>query len=205
MSLSSEYLEKYGISVEDARGFIMDHLGSPLTIFNAAKLYGVTNEMLGEIIGVSTDAVKNFWGGFGLAYTELDGKPSLPTTYTSAGGTVWNIEIGTPGNDYFTHSSGKTIYLGMGGNDTFTSILKATGGAFFVGGAGDDTYFPQPSAALTFIKDIGGGIDTLYDYDYIEGVTGVNLPESVPLITRDFGVVKHSVLDGCQIAECIVR
>ncbi len=181
MSLSSEHLAKYGVSIEDARGFIMNHLDSPLTIFNAAKLYGVTNEMLGEIIGVSTDAVKNFWGGFGLAYTELEGKLSLPTTYTTAGGTVYDIKIGTAGNDYFTHSSGNTIYLGMGGNDTFTSLLKATGAAFFVGGAGNDTYFPQPSAALTFIKDIGGGIDTLYDYDYIEGVTG----SGISLMTID--------------------
>jgi hypothetical protein len=32
----------------------------------------------------------------------------------------------------------------------------------------------------------------------------VNLPESVPSITRGFGVVQHPVLDGCQIAECIM-
>lgn len=35
--------------------------------------------------------------------------------------------------------------------------------------------------------------------------TIVNLPKLVPAITRDFGMVKYSVLDGCQVAECIVR
>lgn len=33
------------------------------------------------------------------------------------------------------------------------------------------------------------------------GIRIVNTPKSVPPITRGFGVVKHAVLDGCQIAE----
>ncbi len=41
--------------------------------------------------------------------------------------------------------------------------------------------------------------------EYAEKTLPVTPPESMPLITRGFGVVKHSVLDGRQIAECIVR
>lgn len=36
-------------------------------------------------------------------------------------------------------------------------------------------------------------------------IDSVNLPQSVPPIPRGFRMVKHPVLDGRQIAECIVR
>lgn len=172
MSLTNEHLAQYGISIQNAHTFIMDHLDNPSLIFNAAKLFGVTNEMLSEIVGVPTNTIKAFWESFGFASTELDGDLSLPTTYTTAKGIVWNIVAGTAGDDYFAHSSGNKIYLGMSGNDTFTSLLNASGAAWFVGGVGDDTYFPQPTNGITFIKDIGGGNDTLYDFEYIEGITG---------------------------------
>lgn len=42
------------------------------------------------------------------------------------------------------------------------------------------------------------GVDTV-------AMESVNLPELVPPITRGFGVMKHSVLDGCQVAERIMR
>lgn len=39
----------------------------------------------------------------------------------------------------------------------------------------------------------------------VDGRRNVNLPKSVPPIPRGFRMVEHSVLDGCQVAQCIVR
>lgn len=163
MSLASEHLMQYGVTVENAREFIMSHLDNPTTLFNVAKQFSVTNEMLGEIVGVPTDAVRNFFGNIGLDYNQLESNQvNLPVTYTATNGTVFDIVVGTPGNDYFTHSAGNKIYLGMGGDDTFSNAPNASGEADFIGGAGNDVYSLMP-AGLTFIKDIGGGSDTVHD------------------------------------------
>jgi len=168
MSLASEHLMQYGITVEIAREFIMSNLDNPTTIFNAAKQYGVTNEMLGEIVGVSTDIVRDFFGSIGLDYTQLENNQvNLPVIYTATDGTVADIVVGTPGNDSFTHSAGNKIYLGMGGDDTFSNAPNASGVEYFIGGAGNDVYILMP-AGLSLIKDIGGGSDTVYNnlFDY---------------------------------------
>jgi hypothetical protein len=70
---ASTYLGNLGISVQDARTFIMSHLDNPSLIFNTATQYGVTNEMLGEIVGgYSADQVESFFNSHGFNGDQLD-------------------------------------------------------------------------------------------------------------------------------------
>lgn len=68
------YLGELGITVPQAREFIFAHLGDPATIFNAAYQYGLTNDMLAEIVGggVGPGDVRNWFAGQGIDASVLD-------------------------------------------------------------------------------------------------------------------------------------
>lgn len=175
------HLASYGVSIQQAYEFIVSNLSNPRTIFDVSKAFGITNNMLGEIIstympGVSGAVVKNFFASNGIDSSSLDStnspSPSLPTSYTSTSGTTYQIVVGTSGNDSFTHTSGNAIYFGMGGNDTFSNTTFTTGRAIFVGGTGNDTYNTHEQGLIS-IKDVGGGFDTLNTYAW-DAPYGVN-------------------------------
>ena len=70
---ASTYLANYGISVQQAHDFIFAHLDDPALIHSAAAQYGVTNEMLGEIVGgYNADQVEAYFELHGLASAQLD-------------------------------------------------------------------------------------------------------------------------------------
>ena len=70
---ASTYLANYGISVQQAHDFIFAHLDDPALIYNTAAQYGVTNEMLGEIVGgYNEDQVGAYFDSHGLASAQLD-------------------------------------------------------------------------------------------------------------------------------------
>jgi hypothetical protein len=72
---AGEHLAKYGVSVAQAREFIVANLNSPTVIYNTAKQYGVTNQMLAEIYGgVTANDVRSFFNQLGLAAADLDSK-----------------------------------------------------------------------------------------------------------------------------------
>ncbi len=73
MTTAVDYLATKGVTVAQAYGFIMNNISSPETIFNGAKAFGLSNQMLGEILGIGTDVVKNFWSGLGFDPAQLDG------------------------------------------------------------------------------------------------------------------------------------
>lgn len=69
---ASEQLEKYGLSVDIAREWIVDHIDSPQTIYNVAHAGGLSNDMIAEILsplapGLDGTAVENFFTSHGLA------------------------------------------------------------------------------------------------------------------------------------------
>lgn len=63
---TSEYLASMGVSMEEALGFIMSNISTPSTIYDVAQDYNVTNDMLAEIVGVTTAQVEGFWDSVGL-------------------------------------------------------------------------------------------------------------------------------------------
>ena len=164
--VAKNHLSSHGITMQEARDYIIGNLDNLNSLFNTLKMFGVTNSMVAEIYGgVSVNDVKNFFSYYGLNASELDNNTSstLPTSFTTSDGTVLNIVAGTSGDDVFTHSSGDIIYLGGGGNDTFNNTYNSQGNVVFVGGQGNDTYNIQPGEEV-YIKDVGGGYDTYNAY-----------------------------------------
>lgn len=73
MATAVTQLAKFGISMEDARAFINSNLSNPHAIFEAAKTAGLTNGMLGEIVGgASASEVKSYFASQGIASGSLD-------------------------------------------------------------------------------------------------------------------------------------
>ena len=68
---TQEYLAKYGVSIEEARDFVMSNLDHLDIVYNTAKEYGVNNDMLADIVssdfpGVTGKTVNDFFNQHGF-------------------------------------------------------------------------------------------------------------------------------------------
>lgn len=59
--LAEKYLVDLGITVQQAKDFIIANIEKPEIIFKTASQYGVTTRMLGEITGYPRDAVQKYF------------------------------------------------------------------------------------------------------------------------------------------------
>jgi hypothetical protein len=103
---AEEHLAQFGVSMELAGAFVLAHLGDPATILSISHQFGVTNDMLGEIVSgplglpVSGDMVIDWFGGQGLDSTILDPVPEgtgqglTPELSDLAGVISFNMEAG---------------------------------------------------------------------------------------------------------------
>lgn len=74
MSLESteEHLAKFKFTIEQANDFIKANIPNPNLIFDTAKKYGVTTEMLSDISEHPVDVVKAYFANVDLITEELD-------------------------------------------------------------------------------------------------------------------------------------
>lgn len=81
------HLASLGVTMAQAKEFILANVSTPVNIYNVAKQFGVTNDMLAEIYGGVTAAdVKAFFVAHGFNAALLDGTGSIPTISTSMSG-----------------------------------------------------------------------------------------------------------------------
>ena len=68
---ASRHLSSYGVTLNDAYSFIISNLSNPSSIYNTCKAFGVSTQMISEIIGsvsswVSPDDVNSYFLANGL-------------------------------------------------------------------------------------------------------------------------------------------
>jgi hypothetical protein len=68
---TTQYLAQFGITIEQARSFIMANMATPINIYNAALQYKIDSKMLAEIVapqfpGLTHVGVEQFFDGLGL-------------------------------------------------------------------------------------------------------------------------------------------
>ena len=68
---TQEYLSKYGVTLKEARDFVMNNLDHLDVVYNTAKEFGVNNDMLADIVssdfpGVTGKTVNNFFNQHGF-------------------------------------------------------------------------------------------------------------------------------------------
>lgn len=70
---TSQYLAQFGVSLQDAKNFIMANINNVGNIYTVAKSFGITNQMLAEIYGgVTANDVKNFFQAHGFDPNALE-------------------------------------------------------------------------------------------------------------------------------------
>lgn len=77
---AAELLAQYGVTVEQARAFVLSNLDNPGLIFETAVQFGVTSSMLAEIVapvvpGVTAEAVESFFSSRGFPAEQLREQP----------------------------------------------------------------------------------------------------------------------------------
>ena len=65
-------LAAVGVTLMQARAYIMARVNDPVAIYNAAKTVGLTTGMLAEIAGVSSSAVKSYFNINSVDWTKLN-------------------------------------------------------------------------------------------------------------------------------------
>ncbi|MBS0300138.1 MAG: hypothetical protein JSR32_09475 [Proteobacteria bacterium] len=69
---AESHLAKFGVTVQQAKDFINANIGNPGDIFQAARDYGVTTEMLSELSGYSVDDIRGYFDSDGENSRNLD-------------------------------------------------------------------------------------------------------------------------------------
>lgn len=73
MTTATAVLARFNVSIEQARAFIEANIATPQAIMDAARDVGLTNAMLGEIVGgVSAAEVRSFFQSNGIDSNGLD-------------------------------------------------------------------------------------------------------------------------------------
>jgi hypothetical protein len=85
---ATAYLAQFGLTVDFARQFIIDNLGTPQYIYATALLFGITNDYFSEILNVPKAAVVGYWGALGLDANALEGAEIIGTVTYSVSHTV---------------------------------------------------------------------------------------------------------------------
>jgi len=69
---AESHLAKFGVTAQQAKDFINSNIQNPGDIFQAAREYGVTTEMLSELSGYSEDDVRGYFDSIGKNSKNLD-------------------------------------------------------------------------------------------------------------------------------------
>lgn len=76
---TSSYLANFGVTIEQAREYVLAHLNDPHAIVATARQYGITSEMLGEIAGgYSAAEVRGYLAGFHIDAAPLEAESLFP-------------------------------------------------------------------------------------------------------------------------------
>jgi hypothetical protein len=82
MTVTTDYLAQFGITMQEAHDFVWSHIDDAQLIFTVAGQYGVTTTMLGEIAGgYSATEVRGFFAEHGLNGALLDDTGGLTGGY----------------------------------------------------------------------------------------------------------------------------
>ena len=190
--LTQIYLKKLGVSSNDVLSFVLSNENNPSLIYNTAKQYGITTQMLAEVVSsaipsIDVNGVRQFFKNSGLDSLQLDNSSAhLDPNYfknlfdgsklVQYQGINDNIVLGDgddyvdagPGDDTIKGNGGNDVLLGGSGND---NIDGGRGADYIEGGFGADKLYGGKYANSTYVYGYYQGNQwipgyTLYTVDY---------------------------------------
>lgn len=93
---TSSYLANFGVTIEQAREYVLANMHDPHAIVATARHYGITNDMLGEIAGgYSAAEVRGYLAGFHIDAAPLEAESLFPSDMLAFSGVMGlNTETG---------------------------------------------------------------------------------------------------------------
>lgn len=211
---AQQHLAQFGITVEQAKDFIIASIFQPESLFNTFIAYGVTAEMVAEIYGgISANDVVAFFNAIGLDGTALHAEDSVIDTpvddspvdetpaedpqdnvaslpdLTDDGALKFSFVMGSSSEDVLRAGSATIpsvdVALGMEGNDQLTG--NGSTGAILLGGMGNDSYTLEYHGYYV-VQDEGGDNDSLYIPSTYERMQAALLNDGQDLILYDSSV-----------------
>ena len=177
---TQEYLSKYGVTLEEARDFVMNNLDHLDVVYNTAKEFGVNNDMLADIVssdfpGVTGKIVNNFFNqhgfdGIALGFND-SGIYHKFTLNELAGKTIYDISTNdscngmSKGTFNFTDTSHGSATDGVE-NITFNYSVDANGILVMNFSDGSTNYikaFDDSKTGGLELKWVGEGDNTSYE------------------------------------------
>ena len=170
--LTQVYLNKLGISSNDVLSFVLSNENNPSLIYSTAKQYGITTQMLAEVVGsaipsIDVSGVRQFFKNSGLDSLQLDNSSAhLDPNYfknlfdasklVPYQGINDDINLGDgddyvdagPGDDTVKGNGGNDVLLGGSGND---NIDGGRGADYIEGGFGADKLYGGKYANSTYV------------------------------------------------------
>ena len=131
MNEAEVLLSSYGITTQVASDFIMDNIENISYVHSVAKDYGVTNDILAEILqdqfpGLSGQVVANYFASKGIDSSDLGGTPPNTPVVDDSGAqnNTTNTDIGIGFPVYLKTQSTYTVFDNSTGNsnDIVTNI-----------------------------------------------------------------------------------
>lgn len=80
---TESHLASLGVTMQQAKAFILSHINEPLTIYQIALDNEITTVMLSEITGASTNVIRNYFNSKGFSADLLDLANTQPTNLPS--------------------------------------------------------------------------------------------------------------------------
>lgn len=177
-STAESHLSSYGVTMAQARDFIMTNIADLNLIYNTCKTYGVTHDMIAEILqttfpGLDGTTVANYFAANGIDSTDLGGATptiSVVTSVPAASGSNSSIDtsdathigIGTPvfvktSEQYSDEYSDYTKTFSISYDSATSSVIQTDQN-------GNSTYIQFDSSGKE-TKVITNNSTTSYTYD----------------------------------------
>lgn len=205
---AQEHLSDLGVSCNDARDFIVNNLGDLNTIYNVCKQYGITNDMIAEIVepiasGFSGTDVANFFASNGIDSTDLGGSgPTISIAIPTSGG---NLDTNTMANNFTMSYLYENIsldaigsFLSQGNFQNYKYADASTWNGVESLGYSDSGSESFSMNSINYVHD--GGEANNYT-NFIDGFDLADYSESNSLnLLQGQGIVEHSY-DGVAIGN----
>jgi len=154
MATAASLLAGYGVSMQAAYQFVVSNLNTPSTILSVSRQFGITNDMLAEIVGtgipgVTGAQVKGFFAGKGLDSTDLD--PSAQNTVNASTlSTISSTGALSPTNSDHPITNNSTVAVGS--NSTTANSTSSTGSS---GSSSSNNTGASQTVQINPIQNIG--------------------------------------------------
>ena len=168
---TQEYLSKYGVTLEEAKDFVMNNLDHIDVIYNTAKEFGINNDMLADIVsndfpGVTGEIISNFFSEYGLNGQAL----GFNTSDTSQLNTVGTLNLSDVGK---YHEVILLENVSLGG-------IQELSGNFNFAYASNDTWDSITDLGFQsdYTQKYGGAVEYAYNSDHTEMAIGLDFAQN---------------------------